>query len=1138
MIPHPKLQGLGGLKWLNLTQFGGALNDNFLKLAIIYALGLWWVGADEKEMLGLVGMAFAIPFLLFLGLGGNLADKFSKAKIAQWAKFFEVVVALSAVLAFYSQNVWSLFAVAFLMSTQSAIFSPVKYGIIPELAGQAGIARANGLIQAATYIAIIGGTLLAPAVSSASGQNFLLMGLIACLIALGGWVCSLGLPRTPRGGKVSTVSPLILPDVLKAMKYVHRDGFLTLAVWASAYFSFVAGFAQLNLLSYGTEHLLLQSKESSTWLFLFIALGIGAGSILAGKASRNSIEFGIVPIGAFLVAACSLALGLLAEGDFLVASLLCGVLGLGAGLFIVPVESFIQFRTDPSRRGEIIAASGWLSWVGILLASGLVFLLPKLGLTAAGGFLLVGGLVVILFGFAMYHLPDFLVRFFVMLLTRIYYRLNVAGQGNVPAQGPALLVANHASLMDAACLLAGQPRRIRFLMDREYLQTSAWFVRMLFNLMGVIPVCTKGSPKEVVKALQAARKALEEEWLVGIFPEGTLSRTGHMLPFKRGYQKIVKGTGAPIVPAYIDGAYGTRASYAYARPIPLSCQDFRHTMGLVFGVPVENSIEPKELQEKVRELADQASMLRGQSTGSLGCCFARVARSRWSTPAISDSSGKSLTYGKLLSAAVAVGAKLDRLISPREAVVGVMLPPSVAGVIVNLSLTMLRRPTANLNYTSSLEALQAAIQVGTLQTVVTSRRFLEKLDRTIPVPNCIYIEDVLQSLTWRERAGAMLMARWLPLGLLAPQEGWHPDELLTVLFSSGSTALPKGIMLSHRNVSSNIDAFSSIARVQQDDCILGVLPLFHSMGYTTTMWFPLLRGVRACYHHHPLECDQIEQLCAEQGVSIVIGTPTFMLAWVRRIAPSAMRRLRWACAGAEKMRPKLASMFESRFGLRPMEGYGTTECSPVVSANVPDVEVDGVCQRGCKEGSAGKPVPNVICRVVDQDTGLPVPIGQPGLLLVRGPSVMLGYLGNATKTSEVLKDGWYNTGDIAMIDEEGFVTITDRLSRFSKIGGEMVSHTAVEDAIKKAAGAALNTSSLGLAVTGLPDEKKGEKLVVLYEQSSMQVDSIQAMVLAADMPNLWKPAKDNWIPIEEIPVLGTGKLDLARLKLLAKEALP
>ena len=1127
--------GAGGFRWLNCAQFGGALNDNFLKLAIIYALGVWWTGKDPKEILGLVGAAFALPFLLFLGIGGNFADRFSKSKVAQVSKFFEIVVAGGAVVAFYFQSVWGLFAVAFLMSTQSAIFGPVKYGIIPELVGRSGIAKANGYIQSATYLAIIAGTLLAPAVSGLSSQNYVLMGAIAGAIAIAGWMFSLGIPRTRSSGSTRPISPLILPDLIKTLRYIHSDGFLSLAVWGSAYFSFVAGFAQLNLLSYGTEHLGLGGAESSTVLFLFIAFGIGAGSLMAGKLSRRGIEFGIVPVGAGMIAICSLGLGFLWTGGFWEASLLCGAMGVGAGLFIVPVESFIQYRSNPARRGEVVAATGWLSWAGILAASALVYALPAIGVGAAGGFVIVGIMVVGLFAFAMYQLPDFFVRFFVMIITRFYFRMNVEGQDNVPAQGPALIVTNHTSLLDAAFLLASQPRRIRFLMEREYLESSSAPMRCLFQLMGVIPVSKKATPKDIMGALLEARAALRDGWLVGVFPEGTLSRTGHMLPFKRGYQKIVKDTGAGIVPSYIDGAYGTRASYAFEQPKPLSTGDFRRTVGLVFGEMVSDQTGPNELRDLVGGLAEQASLQRGWSQGSVGRRLVRSCRANWNRAAVRDSSGKRLNYGEFLTGVIAVGGKLLSRLGDGEKIVGVMLPPSVAGSVVNVALALNRKVSANINYTSSAEAIGEAIKLGGIKTVVTSRVFLEKTGIRLGVANVIFMEDVAGTVGLGAKVGAFLMARFLPAGLLSSHEGWSPDEMLTVLFSSGSTALPKGIMLSHRNVTSNIDAFSSVARVRKGDSLLGVLPFFHSMGYTTTLWFPLLRGIEACCHHHPLECDHIEKLCLGGRVTIVVGTPTFMMAWARKIGKECLGNLRWACAGAEKMRPRLADLFENKFGIRPMEGYGTTECSPVVAVNVPDVDVDGVCQKGVKEGTAGRALPNILCRVVDRETGETVATNCSGVLLVKGPSVMLGYLGNPKKTAEVLVDGWYNTGDIATIDEDGFISITDRLSRFSKIGGEMVSHTAVEEEIRSVAGKRIPTGTAGLVITGVEDEKRGEKLVVVYENDIDDVAGIKKLVLESDMPNLWKPASQNWVAVDKIPTLGTGKLDLGQIKLLARK---
>jgi len=1131
------LKGLGGFKWLNLAQFQGALNDNFLKLALIYALVSYGVMGDEKEIIGLIGVAFALPFLLFLGLAGNLADKYSKSKITQYSRFAEIFIGLLAAYAFYKQNAYLLFGVAFIMSAQSAIFSPSKYGIIPELVGTTKISKANGFIQAATYIAIIVGTIIAPLVSTATNQNFILMGAIAAVIGLVGWVFSLGIPKTPSAGGKGNASIWILPDIKKSLVYIHKDGFLTLAVWGNAYFAFIAGFAQLNLLSYGTEHLGLKSQEASTALFLFIAFGIGLGSLIAGKLSRANIEFGIVPIGAAILSLGSLSLALIPVGYLYTTYAILLAMGMGAGFFIVPVESFIQYRTSPKRRGEIIATSSWLSWIGVLIASLLVFGIPTLGLDAAGGFLIMGILASLLLLGSLYYLPDFFLRLFVMIFTRLFYRINISGISNVPSEGPALIVANHTSLIDAMCLLASQPRRIRFIMEREYIEKSRIILRFLFKLMGVIPISKKGKPKDIIQAIQRARKALQEGYLVGIFPEGTLSRTGHMLPFKEGYLKITKNTAAKIVPAYIDGAYGTKSSYAYNKPKPFAFSDYGHTLGIVYGEAVAGETPAKELREKVRELSWEASTIRSKDEGSIGYCFIKTARANWNKKAIADSSGKKLKYGKLLTSCVALGSKLVNTTIREEKIIGVLLPPSVGGVIVNVTLALNRKVSANLNYTSSPEAIKSCIDIAGIETMITSRAFIEKTKIELPVKQIIYLDDIIKSITWYERLGALLMARYLPVSMLTSQEGWEPDELLTVLFSSGSTALPKGVMLSHRNIKSNIDGFSSVCRVQKNDCVAGVLPFFHSMGYTTTLWFPLLKGIRGAYHYHPLECDHIEKLCESERVTIIVGTPTFMLGWVRKIKPEALAHLRWACAGAEKMRPKLADMFEGRFKIRPMEGYGATECSPVISANVPDVDIDGVLQKGYKEGSAGKPMPNILCKVIDKDSGLELNSGKSGLLLIKGPSVMLGYLNNEAKTNEVLIDGWYNTGDIVVLDDEEFITITDRLSRFSKIGGEMVSHTAVEEAIKKSISEVIENKSANQAVAGLPDDKKGEKLVVLYESGLGDLDKIIEALTKSDIPNLWKPNKNNWVGIEKIPVLGTGKLDLSGIKKIAIEKL-
>jgi acyl-[acyl-carrier-protein]-phospholipid O-acyltransferase/long-chain-fatty-acid--[acyl-carrier-protein] ligase len=311
-----------------------------------------------------------------------------------------------------------------------------------------------------------------------------------------------------------------------------------------------------------------------------------------------------------------------------------------------------------------------------------------------------------------------------------------------------------------------------------------------------------------------------------------------------------------------------------------------------------------------------------------------------------------------------------------------------------------------------------------------------------------------------------------------------------------------------------------------------VLPFFHSFGFTAGLWFPLTRGMAVVYHHHPLETDAIGKLAKEHRATILMGTPTFLTAWIRKIEPDHFAHLRWVVVGAEKLRAKVADMFERRFGIRPLEGYGATECSPVIAVNVPDLEADGLRQCGTLEGSVGRPLPNLRCRVQDPESGAPVGRGEPGLLWVKGPSVMSRYLNNPEKTEEVLQDGWYNTGDIVRQDADGFITITDRLTRFSKLAGEMVSHSAVEEALQQAIGCTPDQ----LAVTGVSDAKKGERLVVVYVQELGDPASFQEAIRSLDIPNLWKPDSRSWLPVETLPTLGTGKLDLKGLKSIAREA--
>jgi acyl-[acyl-carrier-protein]-phospholipid O-acyltransferase / long-chain-fatty-acid--[acyl-carrier-protein] ligase len=306
-------------------------------------------------------------------------------------------------------------------------------------------------------------------------------------------------------------------------------------------------------------------------------------------------------------------------------------------------------------------------------------------------------------------------------------------------------------------------------------------------------------------------------------------------------------------------------------------------------------------------------------------------------------------------------------------------------------------------------------------------------------------------------------------------------------------------------------------------------PFFHSFGFTAGLWLPAVQGVGVVFHPNPLDAQMIGSLVQKHRVTFLIATPTFLQAYMRRCTPESFGSLQYVLVGAEKLPERVAVAFEDQFGIRPLEGYGCTECSPVVTVNGRDFRAPGFHQVAAKRGKIGHPLPGVSVKVVDVETGEPVPPGTQGMLLVKGPNVMRGYLGKPAKTAEVLHGGWYTTGDIAVMEEDGFLTITDRLSRFSKIGGEMVPHIRIEEKLHELAGATEQV----FAVTALPDEKKGERIVVLHTLPEARLAPVLERIPQCELPSLWKPKANQFFRVDAIPVLGTGKTDLRGVKALA-----
>jgi len=504
---------------------------------------------------------------------------------------------------------------------------------------------------------------------------------------------------------------------------------------------------------------------------------------------------------------------------------------------------------------------------------------------------------------------------------------------------------------------------------------------------------------------------------------------------------------------------------------------------------------------------------------------------------VSDSTGAQLSGFDLLLKSLVLRRIFNRNIFKKdEKFVGVLLPPTVAGAIANLALTLSGRVAVNLNYTVSNAIVDNCIQQAGIRNILTSRKVMEKFNIQ-PAANLIYIEDMKEHATVSDKLIASLAAKWLPLSMIYSQLGLNQlkgEDLLTIIFTSGSTGNPKGVPLTMLNVASNIQGFDQFIKVLDSDNFLGVLPFFHSFGFTVCMWGAMTLPSSASYHFNPLDAKQIGKLAEANKSTVVLATPTFLRTYLRRIEPEQFKSVDVVIVGAEKMSMALSDEFEKKFGVRPTEGYGTTELSPVAAVNLPGSRATAETKKsGVRDGSVGKPLPGVSARVVALEGTNVLQTNESGMIQISGPNVMSGYLNQPELTAKVLKDSWYETGDIGFIDDDGFVFITGRQSRFSKIGGEMVPHIQIEEAINEIIGESEEALSVG--VTSVPDEKKGERIIVLHTKLSKTPSEIVKGLSAKGFPNLFLPSEDSFIEVDAIPLLGTGKLDLRGLQQLAKE---
>ncbi|MCF3649427.1 AMP-binding protein [Synoicihabitans lomoniglobus] len=720
----------------------------------------------------------------------------------------------------------------------------------------------------------------------------------------------------------------------------------------------------------------------------------------------------------------------------------------------------------------------------------------------------------------------------VALIAGCLYRVRSSSTEGLPTGG-ALIAANHLSYVDVIALQLACPRPLRFV-GYQGMRDSNWFFRLAFKLSGAIAISNRnplGATRAVVRHLQAGDYVL-------VFVEGAISRTGQLMKIRRGYELMARQAGVPVVPVAHDGLWGSVFSFSGNRYLFKSPRLMRTHVYVAWGDPVPAAeMPPERLRRELLDLGKLAFDERPQLKRHLGREVVRgLARRPWRVELIDRTAARrEVKAGQLLAAAAALSRHIRRTIPEKR--VGIVLPPGAGASIANLAVLCAGKVPVNLNFTAGRASIEASLRLGEVSTIISAHAVREKV-KEFPWPDrTLDLSTEIQTLGGKKAILPWLLGAWfLPnqwfanlLGL--PKRG-DTDEA-GLLFTSGSSGEPKGVVLSHRNILANCWQISSLCILPDTATMLACLPVFHSFGFTVTLWYPMMRGCHVVTVPSPLDTRRIIEAIREESATVLIGAPTFLRPLVKRAEPADLRSLDLVVSGAEKMPLDLFTTVKEKFHIEIMQGYGLTETTPAANINQPHPLLPATPgaepQVGKRLGAVGRMMPGMTARILHPDTMTELPFTEQGLVVFRGGNVFAGYLKNPEKTAEAFHGDWFVTGDLGRFDEDGFLYIEGRLSRFSKIGGEMVPHGTIEQRIIDVFDLDQSEGYV-IAVVGVPDANKGEALVLLTTME-LASDELRDRLMAAGLPALWVPRTVS--QIDAIPVLGTGKLDLKGCKELA-----
>jgi acyl-[acyl-carrier-protein]-phospholipid O-acyltransferase/long-chain-fatty-acid--[acyl-carrier-protein] ligase len=1106
-------------------QFFSAFNDNFVKNALVVLILFQLALENGPLLVTLAGGLFMLPFFLLSSVGGEMADRFDKAVVARRLKFAEIFVVLVAGVGFVLHEPYVLLAALTGMGVMGALFGPIKYGILPDHLSREELVAGNALVETATFLAILGGT-VGGTLAIKHMEPHLVAG-VTVGFGVVSWIAAAFIPRTGSRAPDLKIDFNIARGTYRLLRQLYAQRPIFKAALVVSWF-WAVGIIALSLVPTIVKENVGGDENVTTLFIACFVVGIAFGSLLAARLSRGRIILALAPIGSFLMGLFGLDLGLLMMGDApAVGSVtwatffsdphgvraafdLIGFATAG-GLLIVPVFAWMQAASGEDERARVIAGNNVLNAAFMVAATVIIVGLQAAGLGAALLFALTAAASLVAAFVIARLLPGSFLRDLVLLIFRFAFRLEVHGEEHLRNAGPnAVIAVNHVSFLDAPLVMSLLDTDPVFAIDKTI--ATRWWVKPFLKLARTYAL----DPTKPMATRALINQVKAGDSLV-IFPEGRITVTGSLMKIYDGAALVADKAGAPVIPVRIDGLEQTPFSHLNAKQthkrwfpkvtvtiLPSRRLDVdqtlvgrrrRHAAGAALTDEMSDAIfRTTPIDRTLPEAVAAAAAKYGSG---------RIA--------VQDPLGAELSYSKLLLGTSVLAQKLAAETVAGETV-GVLLPNSAGVAVVLLALQRIGRVPAMLNFTAGPANLVAACKAAEIRTVYCARSFVEKarLEKEIAALSqavrVVMLEDLRASIGTMDKLRGFLGARSIPRG--------DPEAPAVVLFTSGSEGTPKGVVLSHRNILANCAQVAARIDFGPADIIFNVLPVFHSFGLTGGLMLPLVSGVKTYLYPSPLHYRIIPELVYATNATALFGTDTFLTGYARSANAYDFRSLRFVVAGAEPVKPETRKVWSERFGLRILEGYGITEASPVVAVNTPMFN---------KAGTVGRLLPALEHRLeaVDGvDTG--------GRLMLRGPNIMLGYLrSEAPGVLEPPPEGWHDTGDIVAVDTEGFVAIKGRLKRFAKVAGEMVSLSAVESFVQAAFPAHQH------AAVALPDPRKGERIVLVTTEPGLTRAAVVEAGRAAHAAELMFPAEV--LIVEHLPLLGSGKTDYVGITRLVAE---